>query len=242
MYHKKGFTLAELLITLGIIGVVAALTLPTLIQKQQDKILISQIKKTWADINNSILLYQQDNGVLNDNSLLFNDKDSAETVAKNWAKYFQGAKVCLRSSDKGCSQFNYDTKYATRWLKEDGSQKSGRMGFPKIILSDGAIISVGTNRSGCKPTEYTATSVNSDGQPIKNPDGTNKTHTFTSDVCANIAFDVNGAKKPNQYGRDTFHFWVHQTKLKNTTSEKYLGGKTIQNILSGKDKFEYENY
>ena len=33
---KKAFTLAEVLITLGIIGVVAAMTMPTLIQKQQD--------------------------------------------------------------------------------------------------------------------------------------------------------------------------------------------------------------
>ena len=35
--NKKGFTLAEVLITLGIIGVVAAMTLPTLIAKHQEK-------------------------------------------------------------------------------------------------------------------------------------------------------------------------------------------------------------
>lgn len=40
------FTLAEVLITLGIIGVVAALTLPTLINKTQDKILASQYSKS----------------------------------------------------------------------------------------------------------------------------------------------------------------------------------------------------
>lgn len=31
---KKGFTLAEVLITLGIIGIVAAMTIPTLLQKK----------------------------------------------------------------------------------------------------------------------------------------------------------------------------------------------------------------
>ena len=36
---KKAFTLAEVLITLGIIGVVAAMTLPALIQKQQENLL-----------------------------------------------------------------------------------------------------------------------------------------------------------------------------------------------------------
>ena len=35
---KRGFTLAEVLITLGIIGVVAALTIPTLINNYQKKI------------------------------------------------------------------------------------------------------------------------------------------------------------------------------------------------------------
>lgn len=45
---KNGFTLAEVLITLGIIGVVAAMTMPTLIQKNQDKELISRIKKTYS--------------------------------------------------------------------------------------------------------------------------------------------------------------------------------------------------
>ena len=33
----KGFTLAEVLITLGVIGVVAAMTLPTLIQEHREK-------------------------------------------------------------------------------------------------------------------------------------------------------------------------------------------------------------
>ena len=43
---RIGFTLAEVLITLGIIGVVAAITLPALIQKQQEKILVNQLKKS----------------------------------------------------------------------------------------------------------------------------------------------------------------------------------------------------
>lgn len=34
---KKGFTLAEVLITLGIIGVVAAMTIPTLVSKSQQR-------------------------------------------------------------------------------------------------------------------------------------------------------------------------------------------------------------
>ena len=44
MKDTKGFTLAEVLITLGIIGVVAAMTLPSLIQERQNKVLETQFK------------------------------------------------------------------------------------------------------------------------------------------------------------------------------------------------------
>ncbi len=39
---KKAFTLAEVLITLGIVGVVAAITMPTLIANHRKKVLKSQ--------------------------------------------------------------------------------------------------------------------------------------------------------------------------------------------------------
>lgn len=42
--EKTAFTVAEVLITLGVIGVVAALTMPILIQKVEERILISQHK------------------------------------------------------------------------------------------------------------------------------------------------------------------------------------------------------
>ena len=43
---RKGFTLADVLITLGIIGIVAALTLPSLIQKYQEKVTLERLKKS----------------------------------------------------------------------------------------------------------------------------------------------------------------------------------------------------
>ena len=49
--RKGAFSLAEVLITLGIIGVVAALTLPNLIQKYQDRVLTSRFKKGYSQIS-----------------------------------------------------------------------------------------------------------------------------------------------------------------------------------------------
>ena len=48
---KAAFTLAEVLITLSIIGVVAAITLPTLIQNYQKTVWVNQLKKTYSSLN-----------------------------------------------------------------------------------------------------------------------------------------------------------------------------------------------
>ena len=45
---KFAFTLAEVLITLGIIGVVAAMTLPTLIQNYRKQQTTTQLKATYS--------------------------------------------------------------------------------------------------------------------------------------------------------------------------------------------------
>ncbi|MFQ8625261.1 MAG: type II secretion system protein [Candidatus Gastranaerophilaceae bacterium] len=48
MHYFKGlraFTLAEVLITLGIIGVVAAMTMPVLIQNHKEKETVAKLKK-----------------------------------------------------------------------------------------------------------------------------------------------------------------------------------------------------
>lgn len=236
----KAFTLAEVLITLSIIGIVAAMTLPTLIQKKQDKELISMTRKVYADINNAFLLSQQDYGVIGDNSFLFNATDEAFTIAKNLAKYLNGAKVCEKASQKGCSQYYYELSYATKRYSSDDTTINSNSTRPKIILNNGAIIAIQTNQSGCELVEYTETSYDENGRPIKNPDGTVSTHTYQSRNCGNLSFDVNGNKKPNQFGRDAYGFRVRINKLE--PSANYLGGNSLKNILTGKDKLEYETY
>ncbi len=45
---KQAFTLAEVLITLGIVGVIAAMTLPALINQTQGKELETGLKKAYS--------------------------------------------------------------------------------------------------------------------------------------------------------------------------------------------------
>ena len=50
----KAFTLSEVLITLGIIGVVAALTMPGIIQKNANRVVETRLMKFYSEINQAV--------------------------------------------------------------------------------------------------------------------------------------------------------------------------------------------
>ena len=58
----SGFTLAEVLITLGIIGVVAALTIPTLVANHRKKTVEVSLAKFYTTMNQAIKLAENDYG------------------------------------------------------------------------------------------------------------------------------------------------------------------------------------
>lgn len=60
--RKAAFTLAEVLITLGIIGIIAAMTLPALIQTNRNKEVEAKLQKIYSTMNQAILLSEIDNG------------------------------------------------------------------------------------------------------------------------------------------------------------------------------------
>ena len=59
------FTLAEVLVTLGIIGVVSAMTVPTLMQNYQRQSYVTQLHKVYNELNQATLRYQTDRNALN---------------------------------------------------------------------------------------------------------------------------------------------------------------------------------
>ncbi len=60
---KKGFTLAEVLITLAIIGVVAALTIPTVVRNYQKQQTVVKLKKVYSVLNQAFNNSQAENGM-----------------------------------------------------------------------------------------------------------------------------------------------------------------------------------
>ena len=59
------FTLAEVLITLGIIGVVSAMTVPTLMQNYQRQSYVTQLHKVYNEMSQALLRYQTDKNAVN---------------------------------------------------------------------------------------------------------------------------------------------------------------------------------
>ena len=89
---RAAFTLAEVLITLGIIGIVAVLTLPSVITNYQKKETVTQLKKAYATLSNASRLSQVENGEMQtwDDDLFH--KDIKKYVQIYYLPYFQGEK------------------------------------------------------------------------------------------------------------------------------------------------------
>ena len=62
MKTKHAFTLAEVLITLGIIGVVAAMTMPVLINNYKKQVTVTQLKKAYTTLAQAFTMAQKDHG------------------------------------------------------------------------------------------------------------------------------------------------------------------------------------
>lgn len=58
----RGFTLAEVLITLGVIGVVAAMTIPGMITNYQKKQTAIEVKKAYTELNQILKMAIADHG------------------------------------------------------------------------------------------------------------------------------------------------------------------------------------
>ena len=103
---KAAFTLAEVLITIGIIGVVAALTIPSLIQNYQKKVVSEKAKTSYAMLLQAIRLSEADNGDFNSWNFNIDNSDSVKNTTEFFdtyiKPYLKGASLCSTGSDRNC--------------------------------------------------------------------------------------------------------------------------------------------
>ena len=124
---RIGFTLAEVLITLGIIGVVAAMTMPSLIANHREKETVVRLKKAYSTLSNAYI------GVLNeygDPSTW--DVESWDDVALMFSKYMKNVKICKLGA-KGCF-----ASVVRKDLLNNTVDNIG--GSAAIVINDGTIV------------------------------------------------------------------------------------------------------
>lgn len=134
---KFGFTLAEVLITLGIIGVVAALTIPGLITTYKAHRLHTQFLKSYSVIQQAFKQMGED-GVSIDPSTYSN-----RTFYQTFMKYFDGATDCDFDGKKcpdlaGRGYVSFDGKDKSVSLNEN--KKWSIFDDGQFLLKDGTLI------------------------------------------------------------------------------------------------------
>lgn len=179
---RKGFTLSEVLITLSIVGVVAVLTIPSVMKNYRNRLYTAQLEKVYAQVSDAAQSIMNDEHV--DNfyettaggaaSCTNADEGKCESgYAYFLTKYFKAVKYnCKKSGKKGCV------------TSDSSSYKTISGGSAGAFIGDNCIQTV----SGAAICGYYNSGIN----------------------CLSLGVDVNGMSEPNIPGRDIFYMDVHK--------------------------------
>jgi prepilin-type N-terminal cleavage/methylation domain-containing protein len=186
--NSKGFTLAEVLIALVIIGIIAAITVPTIIANAQKNAFKSALKKNYSILQQAFNLER--GYFFNGDYLDYNYQHTAsftEEVFNNLKPHLNISKVCGHQKYKECWQ----TTKAKNGSYPSGFNING-YDCPEcytFILSDGTAVLMDMWVDSTLQVRFGIT---------KNLISTNNNII--------VLIDVNGPKKPNTLGKDVFGF------------------------------------
>ena len=184
-FNKKAFTLAEVLVTLTIIGVVASITVPTLSRNATKHATISTLKSTYSILSQAMHRAQADYGDASEwlKPTERETKAAAELIANNILPYLKIIENCgVNDTENKC--------ISQKYLKRNGTPHSrvyaNDTRYYKVVLNNGSAIWMKSTDS----TEYNR----------------GNSHFI-------FFIDTNGAKKPNKFGDDLFVFSYENNKL-----------------------------
>ena len=131
------FTLAETLIVMGIIGVVAALTIPNLSSSTADKEKVAKVKKIYSNINDAMGRAEAVYGPVEE----WFQNDTTETAqstrfGERVSEFMKVSKTCGTSS-KGC----FTSGAVKNGISGTADSMEAGSSFYKIITADGTAIS-----------------------------------------------------------------------------------------------------
>lgn len=184
---RIAFTLAEVLIVLGVVGIIAQVTIPTLVQNISNATYYSQFMNTYS------LLTQASNSMINDNGGTIAGQFSNTTDLMNlFATKLKPVKLCNEGSATSCWKDTY--------ILQLGRVNTITLGVndAAMILANGASIRFSTIGG-----DFSSTCQALNNTYVKNG--------VTYTACDIMWVDVNGQKSPNELGRDLFMFILYPT-------------------------------
>ena len=181
------FTMAEVLITLGLIGVVAALTIPNLTKRYEEKAIITKYKKVYSVLANAYNLAMMESGPP-DSWILEDEAD----LLKILEPHLNVVEKCYYK--KGCTSQG-------SFVSLSGEHRWGELNdmeiYPKIRLNGGfSLMILDPVHQGC---EYDQENIDDDGNPYT-------TTIYECGIIYAVVTNNSNPKNKNYFGKDHFVF------------------------------------
>ncbi len=192
------FTLAEILITLGIIGVVAAMTIPNLLTAHKKHVIESKLERAVSVINQTIKMSESENGEMEtwDKNLTY-----TEFIDKYFRPYIKIMQIC-----EGRNSCGYEGNRA-KWTYLNGTSGSYSSPFYNervpFISMDGILYVFGFKSAN------TIVAQNNDKIIIIDINGSQKPNVFGQDVF--FLYRDEEADSIIPYGADKGHDKIKQS-------------------------------
>ena len=185
--RRAAFTLAEVLITLGIIGVVAVMTLPTLIQNYQKHVTVNRLKVNYNILNNAVRRAEAD----------FGEITTWDELLNSYSTDYDGNKPAVKLQAASIIK-----KYLMPYLS--GAQLTetkslAQLGYKRPILNAKGSIFAPINATGPILTLKNGTVILI-SIDISNPDAEGKKYLYG----LNLVIDIDGPNGYNTKGKDVF--------------------------------------
>lgn len=186
---KPAFTLAEVLITLGIIGIVATMTIPSLVQKIQDYQYIGKLKKNFSALAQAQEKLVEANGTFTSAMATCSTNNCFKNL---FAKNFSYSLDCPTSPAGVCFPANSAMKYLNGTSIGGNNWGTTAWADAGFITNDGTGIVFKLVSNQCQSGAF---------PPY-------------IDNCGFIVMDVNNINPPNTWGKDIYVFFVFANTIK----------------------------
>lgn len=188
---QKGFSLPEILIIIAILGVVAAMVVPTLIRTIDSKVKGYRMQVFEKKFIKGTDLLHIDNGI----GPYYN---STEDFVKELSKHLKITKICGKDELDKCMPYNKiikrngTTKNLSSYIngKDFGINVNSTNAYDDVaalVLADGTPMILSWNKNCPVPNTY-------------------ETGTTNTTSCITGYYDYNGSSKPNKIGEDIVGF------------------------------------